>query len=220
MSTLARCTALVASLLISMQLCAAPAAVVEGVQMPAWLEREGSRTPLNPGMELKPGDRLQSGGGARILVRLVEGSTVKLGENGTLVLESLDPAKELFKAALRVLAGAFRFTTDVAARSRKRDVSVRIQSVTAGIRGTDLWGRSRSDQQIVCLLEGAVEVGAEGETPVTLDQPLQFYQRLQGSTQPVGFIEKKQLDQWARETEIEHGKVGERRGSRQCARRL
>ena len=35
---------------------AQPAASVEGVQMPVWVERAGRRTPLLPGMELRAGD--------------------------------------------------------------------------------------------------------------------------------------------------------------------
>ena len=63
---------------------AQPAASVEGVQMPAWVERNGRRTPLLPGMELRAGDQIFTGAGSRALLRLAEGSVVKLGENGTL----------------------------------------------------------------------------------------------------------------------------------------
>lgn len=198
----------------SFQAAAQPAALVEGVQMPAWVERDGGRTPLQPGLQLRAGDRLITGGGSRLVVRLSEGSLVKLGENGTLQLVELEPAKELFKAALRVIEGAFRFTTAVAAKSRRREVGISIATVTVGIRGTDVWGRSRQDTQVVCLIEGAVEVGAQGEQPVTMSEPRQFYRRVAGQTQPIGFIEPGQLAEWSRETEIETGKGAARRGGR------
>lgn len=193
---------------------AQPAAVIEGVQMPAWRERAGKRMPLVPGMELRAGDRILSGKEARVVVRLSEGSVVKLGENGTLRLAQIEPAREIFRAALEVLQGAFRFTTDVAAKARKREVSVRVDMVTIGVRGTDFWGRARAELQIVCLIEGAIQVGAPGEQPVTMDQPRQFYRRDKGSTQPVGRVEPKQLEQWALETDIEAGKGALRRGGR------
>ena len=193
---------------------AQPAALVDGVQMPAWLEREGKRTPLAPGMELRAGDAIISGGGARVLVKLGEGSVVKLGENGTLRLTELAPARELFKAALQVLEGAFRFTTDIAAKARKREVSVRAGQVTAGIRGTDFWGRARDERQIVCLIEGAIEVGADGEAAVTMDKPLQFYRRDKGQTQPLGVVEAGQRAHWSRETEIEQGQGAARLGGK------
>ena len=184
--------------------CAAAqvAATVEGVRAPAWVERDGKRTPIVPGMQLRAGDVLLTGEGSRVAVKLAEGSLVKLGENGTLKFTELSTSKELFKAALQVLQGAFRFTTDVAAKAHKREVSIGVSQVVAGIRGTDLWGRSRGDAQVICLIEGRVEISAPGERPVTMDQPLQFYRREQGKARPVGFIERKQLEEWAREVEI------------------
>jgi FecR protein/SPOR domain len=198
----------------SVEVLAQPAAVIEGVQMPAWRERDGARVPLVPGMELRAGDRIVSGKDARIVVKLAEGSLVKLGENGRLVLAEIQPAKELFRAALQVLEGAFRFTTDVAARARKREVSVRVDQVTIGLRGTDFWGRSRAERQIVCLIEGAIQVGAAGEQPVLMNQPRQFYVRDKGTTQSVGLVEPQQLGQWARETDIQPGKGALRSGGR------
>jgi SPOR domain/FecR protein len=189
-------------------------AVIEGVQMPTWRERDGKRSPLVPGMELRAGDRILSGKEARVVVRLSEGSVVKLGENGTLRLVEIEPSREIFRAALEVLQGAFRFTTDIAAKARKREVSVRVDTVTIGVRGTDFWGRSRAELQLVCLIEGAIQVGAQGEQPVRMDQPRQFYRRDKGKTQPVGMVEPKQLQQWALETDIGAGKGALRRGGR------
>jgi len=187
--------------------------------MPAWVERsEGGaaprRIPLTPGMELKSGDRVFTGAGSRALFKLSEGSLVKLGENGNLNFTTLSPTQEVFRAALRVLEGAFRFTTDVAVKQRRREVNITVATVTAGIRGTDLWGRQRQETQIVCLIEGEIEVGAEGEKPVTMDKPLQFYRREKGQTQPVGLVDPKQLAEWATETEFVSGRPSARRGGR------
>ena len=190
------------------------AATIEGVQMPAWVERGGRRLPIIPGMELRAGDQLVTGAGSRALVKLADGSLVKLGENGQLGFQELSPAADLFKAALNVLEGAFRFTTDLVAKSRKREVSIRAAQVTAGIRGTDLWGRSRAGNEIVCLIEGEIEVGAAGESPVAMNQPLQFYRRIEGKTQPVGTVSKEQIEQWAAETELQPGKGIARVGGR------
>ncbi|OGA39683.1 MAG: hypothetical protein A3G28_06990 [Betaproteobacteria bacterium RIFCSPLOWO2_12_FULL_68_19] len=190
------------------------AATVEGVQMPAWVERDGRRMPLVPGMQLRAGDEVHAGGGSRIVIKLAEGSVVKLGENGRLRFTELSPTRELFKALLNVLEGAFRFTTELVAKERRREVSIRVSQVTAGIRGTDIWGRSRPGNEIVCLIEGEVEVAAQGEPPLTMNKPLQFYRRVQGATQPVGVVEPRQLEQWARETDLEAGKGAARQGGR------
>jgi hypothetical protein len=193
---------------------AQPAASVEGVQMPAWVERAGRRTPLLPGMELRAGDQIFTGAGSRAVVRLAEGSIVKLGENGTLRFTQMDRSTEIFKAALGVLQGAFRFTTELIGQQRRREVQIRVATVTAGIRGTDLWGRGRKDNEVVCLIEGEIQVGAEGEAPQTLNQPLQFYRRVDAKTQPIGLIDVAQLGQWAKETEIEQGKGALQAGGR------
>lgn len=191
-----------------------PAAVVDGVQMPAWLERGGRKTPLAAGMALRAGDRIVTGDGSRVLMKLSEGSLVKLGENGTLRIAEMQPGKDIFRAALEVLEGAFRFTTDLAFKGRKREVSVTVEQVTIGIRGTDFWGRSRADRQIVCLIEGAIQVGAPGEAAVTMSEPRQFYQRQGGKALPVGLVEPAQFAQWARETDIAAGQGASRRGGR------
>lgn len=196
---------------------AAPAAVVEGVQMPAWVEQgDGRKAPLAPGMELKAGEQVRTGNNSRVLLKLSEGSLVKLGENGVLKLDELKPDEGgVFKAALKVFEGAFRFTTDALMKSRRRSVNITVATVTTGIRGTDLWGKSSpNDRQVVCLIEGKIEVAAEGEKPVTLDQPRQFYQRNQGETAPVGFVDPTLLGQWALETEIAAGQGAVRAGGK------
>lgn len=194
---------------------AVPAAVVESVQMPAWVDRAGKQLPAAPGMELIATDAVRTGPGARLYIKLAEGSILKLGENAKLQLLDLVPEKGgLFKGVLDVLSGAFRFTTDVLAKPRPRDVKFRISTVTIGIRGTDLWGRSVKDNEIVCLIEGKIEVGAADEKPVLMDQARQFYQRDKGKTQRLSVISNEKLAELARETEIESGKGAARRGGK------
>jgi hypothetical protein len=100
------------------------------------------------------------------------------------------------------------------AMGKQREFKVRASLVTFGTRGSFLGGRARGARQLGCLCAGAIAVGAAGEPAVRLDQPLQFYQRDKGKTQPVGMVEPKQLAQWSRETDIESGKGAARRGGR------
>jgi hypothetical protein len=210
-------TAAVLALVAAFPAYSAPAAVVEGVQMPAWVEQgDGRKAPLAPGMELKAGEQVRTGNNSRVLLKLSEGSLVKLGENGVLRIDELKPDEGgIFKAALKVVEGAFRFTTDALMKNRRRSVNITVATVTTGIRGTDLWGKSNpNDRQVVCLIEGKIEVGAEGEKPVVMDQPRQFYQRNQGETAPVGYVDPTLLDQWALETEIASGQGAARAGGK------
>ena len=62
--------------------------------MPAWRERDGKRLPLLPGMELRAVDRIISGKDARVvMMKLSEGSLVRLGENGSLRFTELEPSR-------------------------------------------------------------------------------------------------------------------------------
>jgi hypothetical protein len=194
----------------------APLAVVEAVQMPAWVERGGARTPLTPGMELRDRDELKTGANSRLLLRMGDGSLVKLGEQASLGLDGIRLSRDsVFQAAMNVVRGAFRFTTQAAAKFRgKREVNITIATVTAGIRGTDLWGKSDPDRQIVALIEGRIEVTPPGESPIAMDQPLSFYQRERGQSQPVVRIPIEQLKAWAAETEPQPGEGVTRRGGR------
>jgi len=192
------------SILLLALAAAAPAraevGTVEAVQYPAWLERGGATVPLTPGTRLQPRDQLRTGGNARVRLRMGEGSAVKLGENARVVIETVED-RNVFRATLSVIAGAFRFTSDALGK-RRRDVSIRAKSVTAGIRGTDLWGKSTSELDLVCLLEGSITVGAEGHPTVTLDQPLDFYQKPRDGAPAVARADAAQVAEWAKETEL------------------
>lgn len=189
----------------------AQAVKVEAVQYPAWLDRGGHSVPLSPGVELQANDQLRTGHNARVQLKLGEGSTVKLGANAKFKVEQVKD-RGVFSAALNVLTGAFRFTTDAIAKARKRDITVRVSSVTAGIRGTDLWGKATDERDLVCLIEGKISVASEGHEHVTLDQPLDFYQRPRGGEPKVAKIDQKQLEIWAAETEMSSDGAAARAG--------
>ena len=187
-------------------------ATVEAVQYPAWLERNGSTAPLVPGTRLQPKDKLKTGNNARVRLQMGEGSAVRLGENAQFVIERVED-RNIFSATLSVLAGAFRFTTS-ALSTRKRDVSIRAKTVTAGIRGTDLWGKSSGERDLVCLLEGKITVGAEGHPTVTLDQPLDFYQKPRDGAPAVAKVDAKQVEEWSKETEVSADGAAAKTGGR------
>lgn len=180
---------------------AAQSARVEAVQYPAWLERGGYAVPLVPGTVLDAQDGVRTGRDARVVMRLAEGSTVKLGENARFRIERVEN-RGVFRAALAVLAGAFRFTTQAIARREHRDVTIRVRSITAGIRGTDVWGKSTDERDLVCLLEGKVSVASAGREAVRLDHPLDFYQQPRAGEPVVAKVDPAQVARWSSETEI------------------
>lgn len=190
---------------------------VDSVQMPAWVERNGARLPLQAGEELQSSDRVLTGVDAKILIRMTEGSAVKLGENAQLDLNALGwRENKVFTAALDVAKGAFRFTTGVFSRLRhQREVNVRIATITAGIRGTDLWGSSDTERDLVCLLEGRITVTHAQDEVRELSEALSFYVAPKGqSPNPVGKVDREQVNKWAEQTEVLPGSGYARRGGR------
>jgi hypothetical protein len=185
-------------------------AAVEAVQWPAWVERGGAgRRPLQAGDTLAAQDRLLTGSGGRALLRLADGSGVKLGENAELGITALRRSDaDVLKAALDVARGAFRFTTGLFAASlQRREVDVRVATITAGIRGTDLWGKSDGERDLVCLLEGRISV-THPQVPLAqkLDRPLSFVAAAKGQA-PGAIVtaDAAQVAAWSRETETEVG---------------
>jgi hypothetical protein len=180
--------------------------MVEAIQMPAWYDRDGSSYPLKPGIELFSGDVIRTGKNARALVRMSEGSLVKLGEDAKLNITTLSPPKQeegIFAALMRVTRGAFRFTTTEIGKNRKRNVDVKIGHVTVGIRGTDIWGRSQTEEDLFCLIEGNVNVERDGEAGFVMQDPLTFIIAAQGMpTSAATPVDTDELGRWAAETEM------------------
>ncbi len=78
--------------------------------------------------------------------------------------------------------------------------------MNAGIRGTDLWGKSAPDREIVCLIEGKIEISQPGDSPFTMEQRLSFYVHEGGLSRPVATVMADQLREWAAETETQPGR--------------
>jgi hypothetical protein len=193
-------------LLLALPAHAEPDALVQAVQMPAWLQRGDTLRPLRVGLELQNGDKISTGKQARIYVQTADGSVVKLGQSASLTLNNLSQKQgedSLFSAALDVAKGAFRFTTGKLAKLRARNVSVKVAGATVGIRGTDVWGKDGDDMGVVCLIEGKIDVAGADNVPFVMDEPLSFYKMPKGAAPlPVAPVDGEQLKKWAQETDI------------------
>jgi hypothetical protein len=113
--------------------------------------------------------------------------------------------QSFLESSFEVLRGAFRFTSSFFGNATAgHRVNVKIGAITAGVRGTDIWGRSNLQTDLICLIEGAISVDAEGESTTELEQSLSFYVKPKGETAlPVDQIEAQQLQRWANETELD-----------------
>jgi len=182
---------------------------VEALQMPAWYDHNGETQPLKPGVKLQSGDVIRTGDNARVLLRLEEGSLIKLGENGTLDLDTIKKPEQsggIFAALLEVSKGAFRFTTTEIGKLKKRDIKVKIGVVTVGIRGTDVWGKSSDEKDILCLIEGKITAQRDDEPPFPMEDALSFYIVPKNKPAlPVSPVPAAKLAKWAQQTDTQSG---------------
>jgi hypothetical protein len=159
-------------------------------------------------MVVRGGERIETGAGAGLRLRLDEGSAVKLGERARLEVPSIAAAPEpsgLFRATLNVLRGAFRFTTQLVTASRAREVTARVGTATIGIRGTDVWGKSAEDLDFVVLIEGTITVEREG-LAVSMSDPGTLYRAPRGrAAEPLSAVDPNDLARFAQETELRPG---------------
>lgn len=196
-------------LILSSSLYATPDVLVQNVQMPAWLQRDGHRQALMVGMPLKNSDQIFTGANSRVLLQAADGSTIKLGENASLSVSNLAQQREsqsLFTAFLNVAKGAFRFTTALVGKHKAREVTIKVSNATIGIRGTDVWGKEGDDKGIVVLIEGKISVVGADKTEFTMDQPLSLYEMPKSApAKAVVPIAPDHLNQLALETEVSPG---------------
>jgi len=186
-----------------------PAATVEAVRPPAWVKNQGAWAPVPPDFELNPGDHIRTGPGGRVLLRLAEGSELRLGEEASFVLMKLDPpasADGPFTGLLRLARGALRFTTTFLSRPHRRSLDIQVATVNAGISGTDVWAKAAPDRDIVCLIEGRIIVSRANSQPAILDQPLSFYVAPKDAPpKPVSAVTAEQLEKWIAQVALEPG---------------
>ena len=133
---------------------------------------------------------------------LAEGSRVKLGETARFSLHtrSMRPEKS-FHGALDVIAGAFRFTTAKLKKSVPRELAIRVGTATIGIRGTDIWGKTDKDGDLVALLEGKIEITRGGQS-TELAQAMTYYDAPAGKGAEVKALDLELFARLARQTDI------------------
>ncbi len=195
--------------LLSLPVFAQDTVRVDSMNYPAWVVRDYETQPLFPGFPLQADDLLRTGKGGRLLLRLADGSVVKIGESARFVLDSAqvsqDQAGSFTEFAFQVLRGAFRFSSS-SSRSAfiGHRVNFKVGVIAASLRGTDIWGRSSSEHDLACLIEGEVSVSDGRELPLSMKQALSFYIKPKGAPPlPVEQADMQQLQKWVGETELE-----------------
>jgi len=183
---------------------------IEAMQMPAWIKHSnGQKEPLKPGILIQSGDQIITGKASRLLIRLKEGSHLKLGENTQInfsQLQAIESKQGVFASTINVIKGAFRFTSTAFGKNKKRDIKIKLGVVTASIRGTDIWGRSNAEHDLLCLLEGGITAQRDGEPEFNMNDPLSYYLVPHDKpAEPIQTVPQDKLAQWAAQTELLQG---------------
>lgn len=193
---------------ISQAAMAQVAGQVTAVQSPSWLERGEQVIALKPGLKIEQGDVIRTGSNGKLLLNMNDDSDIKLGNDSKINIDIVENASEkndnVFGMALNVLKGVFRFTTSALGQDKKRDIAVSFGTVTAGIRGTDIWGRVNQEKDLVCLLEGSIDVSHPQSDTVYLDEALQYYDAPKGEAGSIkGKVDSEKVKQWAQLTDFD-----------------
>lgn len=190
----------------------ARATFIEAVQMPVWLERGGDRQPVAPGDRVTTADELRTGAGAAVVMRLPEGSLVRLGEKSRLQVQSLavdrNDGRVAVRSELKLLDGFFRFATSAVAKAAgDRNINVTLRTATIGIRGTDFWSMTDAEHDAACIFQGRIDLATRDQGALVLDQPTAFWARFfQRPVQPVGNATPQQLATFLQSTELTPGR--------------
>lgn len=181
-----------------------PAAGIELLQSPAWLIRDGTEKALTRDSEVRGGDVIRTGERARVRIGLEEGSDIRIGPNARVEIPELSAPEErsgLFEGLVSVLRGAFRFTTGEVGAGRSRSIDIRVGAVTAGIRGTDIWGKATDARDFVVLIEGEIEVGTRESSTRLTEAGTAYIQPKDGPARPRERIPMETIGEFALETE-------------------
>lgn len=194
---------------------AAPSAtVVEAVQLPAWVERNGQRRPAEPGVQLRANDKAITANGSRMLLRMDDKSTIKLGEQTEFLIRSIDTSRESAvapseqKSAFKLVSGVFRYATDYTSKAlgNKRELNLEVATATVGIRGTDFWAMTDAAHDAVCVFEGKVEVVRDAKPGIELDKPGAFWVVFTGQPEkPADQATPAQLAKFIGQAEMQAG---------------
>jgi len=194
---------------LSMTSGADPLISIDSLNYPVWIERENKIIPLAPGDQLNEGDLIKTGSSGRAWLSMQDGSVIKLGQDVDFKIKSAAYAQQannsVLKAALDVVKGAFRFTTSFFSPKRKtaHQVNIKIGAITAGLRSTDIWGRASDEEDFVALLDGSINISAEGQDSAILSAPLSLYvKKRHRPAEPISSVDLATVQILGAETEL------------------
>lgn len=111
------------------------------------------------GTALHLGDALETGAGARALIKLNDETEFTIGEKALIRIDEFffdDDPKTQNKSKVEIARGAFLWASGLITKDNNHDVKLNTAYGTIGIRGTQVWGGPLDDLFQVFVAEGRV----------------------------------------------------------------
>ncbi len=136
---------------------------------------DGTVEVLNKGDHVLEGDTLLTKPGAAVGVVFNDGTTMSLGEKGSLVLDKMayDPASKTGEGHLTLQSGTFALVSGKIAKASPDALSLKTPTMTVGVRGTGLAGNANTVamMQEKGGLTGEVFITSNSGQSITLNGP-------------------------------------------------
>ena len=142
---------------------------VSRVQNESYALADDGERRLAAGDAIHLGERVITGPDARIEIVFVDETSLTLGANAVMQMDTLVFDGTGGTMALDMLSGAFAFTTGLIGKNDPENVVVATPVSTIGIRGTTFWGGPIDDAYGVLILDGAIVVTTRGGAVVLDD---------------------------------------------------
>ncbi len=117
--------------------------------------QSGFSRPLYLDSTILVGDRIETGPGARVQLRMNDGSVITLGESSTLVVDLFGHAEEDGVGVLKAISGVFLAASGALAKLGPDHFVVETPAAILGVRGTEVWGQIDDETHVeVAMLSG------------------------------------------------------------------
>ncbi len=137
---------------------AEPVGSVELVQGKVSVRNGSTATAAKAGTVIAKGDRVLTEQNARAVLKLLDGTSMILGENAELAIDDYVFVKSSGLALVELAKGALRFATGKIGKLQDKRIEVRTPAATLAARGTEFWVGPIDGGTGVLLLKGQVDV--------------------------------------------------------------
>jgi hypothetical protein len=118
----------------------------------------GQTVRLYRGASVIVGDRLLTGKGARLQLRMIDGTVVTLGENTEFIVREYEVTETNGVGLLELTRGFFRAVTGKITKLQTHSFQVKTPLAVVGVRGTDFWGEQSPKRLRIALLGGTAVI--------------------------------------------------------------